>query len=102
MTICVAGLNFTAKTKYRSSAIMQFGATISVEPYVEEFQRDPKAAVKKLTAAIASELTKLTINAPDWDSLNAASMARRMLWVDERDIPLARYRDIMQRCAGTE
>ncbi|ORY54383.1 hypothetical protein BCR35DRAFT_310386 [Leucosporidium creatinivorum] len=96
VTICVAGINFTDKTKYRSSAIMQFGPSISVTPYVDEFYIDPKSAVKKLTKAITEALIKLTINAGDWDSLKAATMARKMLWVDERTIPLAHFRDIGQ------
>lgn len=31
------------------------------------------------------------------DSLKAATMARKMLWVDERTIPLAHFRDIGQK-----
>lgn len=62
-------------------------------------------------------MTKLTINAPDWlaeakfpltsealltswmlrNSLHAATMAQKMLWIDERDLPLEEYRNIMQR-----
>ncbi|KAM0786004.1 hypothetical protein ACM66B_006822 [Microbotryomycetes sp. NB124-2] len=96
VVICIAGINFTDKTKYRSSAVMQFGPPIHVAPYLDEFEIDPKAAVKRLIRDIAAELTKLTINAPDWDTLHAATMARKMLWVDEQTIPLTSYRDIMQ------
>ncbi|KAK4053595.1 hypothetical protein OIO90_003834 [Microbotryomycetes sp. JL221] len=96
VVICIAGINFTDKTKYRSSAIMQFGPPIHVGPYLDEFEKEPKSAVKRLTRDIATQLTKLTINAPDWDSLHAATMARKMLWIDEQTIPLTNYRDIMQ------
>ena len=47
------------------------GKTILVEPYVEEFLVDPKAAVKKLTKAILDELTKVTVNAPDWYGIDS-------------------------------
>lgn len=47
-------------------AILRFGKKISIEPYIEEFLVDPKAAVKKLTAKISEELIKVTVNAPDW------------------------------------
>ncbi|KAK4048505.1 hypothetical protein OIV83_004673 [Microbotryomycetes sp. JL201] len=93
VVICIAGI--------------KFGSPLHVAPYLDEFETNPKAAVKRLTRDIAAELTKLTINAPDWyllgsllstlrDTLHAATMARKMLWVDEQTIPLNHYRDIMQ------
>lgn len=34
--------------------------------FISEQEGAPRAAVKRLTAAIERELTQLTINAPDW------------------------------------
>jgi hypothetical protein len=57
---------------------------------------DPKSAVKKLTAAILEALTKVTVNAADFETLHAATMARRILWVGDRGLPLESLRDIGQ------
>ncbi|GAA5979363.1 hypothetical protein JCM11641_005013 [Rhodosporidiobolus odoratus] len=96
VVICVAGIGYTDKTKYRSCATMEFGRNISVEPYVDEFLVSPKVAVKKLTARIHEELARVTVNAPDWESRNAATMARKVLWPDDRKMPLEHLRQIDQ------
>lgn len=96
VTICIAGLSYSDKTKYRSSAVIQFGKSIPVAPYVDEFLEDPKAAVKKLTQVILDGLMDVTVNAADWSTLNAATMARKILWVDEKSLPLRSFRDIGQ------
>ncbi|CEQ41734.1 SPOSA6832_03485, partial [Sporobolomyces salmonicolor] len=94
--ICIAGIAYSDKTKYRSCAVMEFGTTISVEPYVDEFLIEPRSAVKKLTQRIHDELVKVTVNAPDWDSRHAATMARKILWPDDRKMPLRHLREIDQ------
>ena len=85
VTICIAGITFSDKTKYRSSAVMQcapspcrvrcralnsltprFAPSISTSDYVEEFYVDPKSAVKKLTKAVHEAMLTVTVNAPDW------------------------------------
>ncbi|GAA5877846.1 hypothetical protein JCM3774_000194 [Rhodotorula dairenensis] len=96
VVICIAGISYSDKTKYRACAVMQFGPNISVEPYVEEFLVSPKTAVKKLTQRIREELIKVTVNAPDWDSRHAAMMARKILWPDDRKLPLRNLREIDQ------
>lgn len=79
----------------------RFGPTLSVTPYVDEFLSSPKTAVKKLTARIHLELTKVTVNAPDWESRHAAMMARKILWPDDRKLPLENLRRIDQTCVPT-
>ncbi|KWU44372.1 hypothetical protein RHOSPDRAFT_18102 [Rhodotorula sp. JG-1b] len=96
VVICIAGISYSDKTKYRACAVMQFGPNISVEPYIDEFLVSPKTAVKKLTQRIREELIKVTVNAPDWDSRHAAMMARKILWPDDRKLPLRNLRDIDQ------
>lgn len=74
----------------------RFGPSIAVTSYVDEFHSDAKSAVKKLTFAIQEALKKVTVNSPDWESLNSANMARKILWVDDKSIPLKSLRDISQ------
>ncbi|GAA6021477.1 hypothetical protein JCM10207_005771, partial [Rhodosporidiobolus poonsookiae] len=96
VVICVAGIAYSDKTKYRSCAVMEFGPNISVEPYVDEFLVSPKTAVKKLTQRIFDEMSRVTVNAPDWESRHAATMARKVLWPDDRKLPLKHLREIDQ------
>lgn len=41
-------------------------------------------------------MVQLSVNAPDWDSLYAARMARDILWGDERNIPLREFPAVTQ------
>lgn len=97
VTIAIAGISYTDKTKYRSGAVMKFAPSVRVADYVDEFLgEDPKAAVKRMTADIDRALRGVTINAPDFDTLTAAHMARKILWVNERSLPLRHLRDVGQ------
>ncbi|EGU11469.1 Glycerol-3-phosphate-acyltransferase [Rhodotorula toruloides ATCC 204091] len=96
VVISIAGIAYSDKTKYRSCAVMEFGPNIPVEPYIEEFLVSPKTAVKKLTAKIHEELVKVIVNAPDWESRHAATMARKILWPDDKKLPLRHMREIDQ------
>ncbi|OCH88645.1 glycerol-3-phosphate-acyltransferase [Obba rivulosa] len=91
---------YTNKSKYRSQVIMEFGRPIATEPYREQFlspeEGASRAAVKRLTAAIEQQLVEMTINAPDWEALYAARMARDLLWEDERRINLDDFVAISQ------
>ncbi|GAA97148.1 uncharacterized protein L969DRAFT_43947 [Mixia osmundae IAM 14324] len=94
--IAVAGINYTDKSKYRSRVIMQFGETIDVEPYIDDFLKDPKPTVKRLTDRLQGSLRSLTVNAPDWDIMNAAKGARYLLYPAEADLPLRQYQRVSQ------
>ncbi|KAJ3570953.1 hypothetical protein NP233_g4059 [Leucocoprinus birnbaumii] len=91
---------YTNKPKYRSSVIMEFGRPIKMDPYKEQFfsseEGAPRAAVKRLTQAIEQELIEASINAPDWDTLYAARMARDILWEGEKGIELEDFVVISQ------
>jgi hypothetical protein len=44
------------------------------------YLEDPKKAAKELTLLTEQAIEKLTVNAPDWDTKNAAEMARWLLF----------------------
>ncbi|KAI1794218.1 glycerol-3-phosphate-acyltransferase [Ganoderma leucocontextum] len=98
--IVPATIVYTNKSKYRSQVIMEFGHPIRMEDHLGQFMSGEvgasRAAVKRLTAVIERELTQSTINAPDWDTLYAARMARDFLWLDERSINLDDFVTISQ------
>ncbi|KIM43752.1 hypothetical protein M413DRAFT_443659 [Hebeloma cylindrosporum] len=83
---------------------LRYGEPIFVDNYADElFEGDAddaaKAVVKKITAQVEKQLKEMTINAPDWDTICAVSMARNILWEDERNIPLKDWVEISQRLA---
>ncbi|KAJ8583317.1 hypothetical protein M405DRAFT_799415 [Rhizopogon salebrosus TDB-379] len=98
--IIPAAIVYTNKSKYRSNVIVKFGEPISMDEYKEQFfsgiEGAPRAAVKRLTRAIERELVEGTINAPDWETLYTARMARDLLWEDERSIDLDEFVTISQ------
>ncbi|KAK2463296.1 hypothetical protein APHAL10511_004951 [Amanita phalloides] len=90
--IIPAAIVYTDKSKYRSAVIMEFGRPITTNAYAEEFFSTTdgarRSAVKRLTRTIEAALVEMTINAPDWDTLYAARMARDLLWEGENKIDL--------------
>ncbi|GJJ06197.1 hypothetical protein Clacol_000386 [Clathrus columnatus] len=95
LIIVPAGIVYTEKAKYRSRVIVEFAKPIILDEYAEEFMSDEpgknKSAVKKLTARIEEELERITINAPDWETLYCARIARDMLWQGDKSISLDDY-----------
>ncbi|KAI0028599.1 hypothetical protein K488DRAFT_89590 [Vararia minispora EC-137] len=95
VAIVPAAIVYTNKSKYRSSAILQFGRPITMEPYIGQFlalgEGESRAAVKRLTHEIEMQLIEMTINAPDWGTLYASRMARDLLWADESSLPLDEF-----------
>ncbi|KAI0769443.1 glycerol-3-phosphate-acyltransferase [Trametes elegans] len=100
VVIIPAAIVYTDKSKYRSQVIMEIGQPIKMDEFFQQFMSEqegaPRAAVKRLTAAIEQELTQATINAPDWDTLYAARMARDLLWPEERSINLDDFVTVSQ------
>ncbi|KAG5715948.1 Glycerol-3-phosphate O-acyltransferase 2 [Termitomyces sp. T112] len=98
--IVPAAIVYTNKSKYRSSVVVEYGQPITLDAYKEQFisggEGASRAAVKRLTRAIESELLEATINAPDWNVLFAARMARDILWEGNKSIDLDDFVAISQ------
>ncbi|KAG6917822.1 hypothetical protein DXG01_000882 [Tephrocybe rancida] len=95
VVIIPASIVYTDKSKYRSDVVVEYGQPIRLDAYKEQFFSDvegaPRAAVKRLTRAIESELLEATINAPDWNTLYAARMAHDILWEGNKSINLDEF-----------
>ncbi|PPQ84398.1 hypothetical protein CVT25_012497 [Psilocybe cyanescens] len=93
---------YTDKAKYQSRISVRYGEPIFMDEYTNELlEGDPdeasKAVVKKIMGQVEKQLREMTINAPDWDTLCAVSMARNILWEDERHLPLDAWVEVSQR-----
>ncbi|KAG6880345.1 hypothetical protein C0992_011096 [Termitomyces sp. T32_za158] len=116
--IVPAAIVYTNKSKYRSSlseirnfdfthffhlifsVTIRYGQPIAVEEYKEQFlsggEGASRAAVKRLTRMIESELLEATVNAPDWNTLFAARMARDILWEGNQPLDLDNFVAVSQ------
>ncbi|WVN90869.1 uncharacterized protein L203_106112 [Cryptococcus depauperatus CBS 7841] len=98
--IIPVGIGYVDKTKYRSRVVVRYGEPIYMEQFEGQFLSDEpganKLAVKELTKTISMEFRKMTVNAPDWDTVFAAKMARELLWPIEDDLSLANFVQVSQ------
>lgn len=94
------GIAYCDKAKYRSRLAVTYAPAISMDEYRDDFlsgdEAQRKAAVKRLTKRMELELHKMTVNAPDWDTMYAAKMATELLWRKEDNLALADYVDVAQ------
>ncbi|KDQ23397.1 hypothetical protein PLEOSDRAFT_1049000 [Pleurotus ostreatus PC15] len=109
LVIVPVGIVYTDKAKYRSRVtgltrcLVSYGSPIDVTSYCadlfegasEDTRGSTREVVKNIMAEVESQLTALTINAPDWDTLYASRIAKDMLWIDT-PIPLHVYVDVSQ------
>lgn len=75
IAIVPCGLTFIHPKRFRSRVLVQYGAPIVVPP-----RAGPPAAeeVRALTGELDVALRRLTINAPDWDTVRALDTVRRL------------------------
>jgi 1-acyl-sn-glycerol-3-phosphate acyltransferase len=77
ITLVPCGLTFIHPKRFRSRVLVQYGPPIIVAPTAVEVARDPEQ-VRGLTADIDAALRRLTVNAPDWDTVRALDVVRRL------------------------
>lgn len=77
--IVPAGLYYTAKTSFRSSALLYFGEPIKVEAVALEADGDPpRAAVNELSDRVAAAMREATLNAEHHEALATVARAERI------------------------
>lgn len=79
-----AGLYYTAKTSFRSGALLYFGEPIPVEAAETEEHGEPaRERVRELSDRIAESLRSLTLNADRHEALAMVGRAERIFSSDE-------------------
>jgi glycerol-3-phosphate O-acyltransferase / dihydroxyacetone phosphate acyltransferase len=79
LKIVPAGLYYTAKTTFRSAALLYFGKPIDVRPVEMETDGDlPRAAVRELSSKIESALREVMLDAQHEEALNTIKRAERI------------------------
>ncbi|KAH7926579.1 hypothetical protein BV22DRAFT_1032714 [Leucogyrophana mollusca] len=95
LLVVPAAVVYTDKSQYQSRVCVRYGKPISIAPYAAKLVPDDdgvtRAVVKEITAEIEVRLKELTINAPDWDTLNSARAARELLSGESQHISLNKF-----------
>jgi 1-acyl-sn-glycerol-3-phosphate acyltransferase len=79
LKIVPAGLYYTAKTTFRSGALLYFGEPIAVEPAgLGPDGEPPREAVRALSDRVAEGLRSLTLNADRHEALQMVARAERI------------------------
>jgi len=76
------GLTFIHPKRFRSRVLVQFGAPVVVEPTRENTPDE----VRVVTTEIDRALRRLTVNAPDWETVRALDVVRRLYQPQEISI----------------
>ncbi|MBA3712640.1 MAG: 1-acyl-sn-glycerol-3-phosphate acyltransferase [Pyrinomonadaceae bacterium] len=83
LKIVPAGLYYTAKTMFRSSALLYFGEPVRVEPITLDADGEPpREAVQELSERIARALHEATLNAEHHEALTTVARAERIFSSD--------------------
>jgi glycerol-3-phosphate O-acyltransferase / dihydroxyacetone phosphate acyltransferase len=95
LKVVPVGLYYTAKTTFRSGALLYFGEPLPVAPVALDEAGDPsRAAVRELSDRVAEALRALTLNADRHEALQMVARAERIFSSgdeeEERDASLAR------------
>ena len=79
VTLVPCGLTYTHRHRFRSQALLHFGEPIEVdEAWLAAYATAEVDTVRAFTDHIAAELAKVTLNAPDWETLRVIHAARRL------------------------
>ncbi len=88
------GLTYTRKHLFRGRAIAAFGLPLSVAPYRELYERDPREAARALTDEIRGRLEALTLNFEHPGDQELVDLAER-LWAHDKGLVKPRDREVM-------
>ena len=79
VTLVPCGLTYTHRHRFRSQALLHFGDPIVVdEKWLAAYATSEVDTVHAFTNSIAGALAKVTLNAPDWETLRFIHTARRL------------------------
>ena len=82
ITIVPCGLTFIHPKRFRSRVLVQYGPPLTVTAAIAEAPDE----VHTITDEIGAGLRRLTINAPDWDTVRALDVVRRLYQPQEISI----------------
>ncbi|KAG0127987.1 hypothetical protein HOY82DRAFT_566791 [Tuber indicum] len=99
LKIVPCGLNYFHAHKFRSRAVIEFGAPIEVpKELVDQYSKGEKReAVRALLEIIYNGLLAVTVTSPDYDTLMAIQAVRRLYKPTNKKLPLPMVVELNRR-----
>jgi ABC-type multidrug transport system fused ATPase/permease subunit len=86
LKIVPAGLYYTAKTTFRSEALLYFGEPLKIEPVaLDEDGEPPREAVAAVSQEIEHALREVVLNAEHEEALNTIARAERIFSAEQQE-----------------
>jgi glycerol-3-phosphate O-acyltransferase/dihydroxyacetone phosphate acyltransferase len=101
LKIVCCGMNYFHAHKFRSRAVVEFGAPIEVPKDLVEMYRDGerREATRQLLEIIYNGLTAVTVQSPDYDTLMLIQAVRRLYKPKGKKLPLPKIIELNRRLA---
>lgn len=105
LKIVPVGMNYFHPHKFRSRAVIEFGAPFEIPKYVVEQYRSGqrREAIGQVLDTVYQALNAVTVSAPDYDTLMMIQAARRLYNPTGKKLPLPVVIELNRRlCKGYE
>lgn len=101
LKIVPVGMNYFHPHKFRSRAVIEFGAPFEVPPHLVEMYRNNqrREAIGQLIDTVYQALSSVTVSAPDYDTLMMIQAARRLYNPTGKKLPLPVVVELNRRLA---
>src|SRR5579871_786660 len=100
LKIIPCGMNYFHPHKFRSRAVIEFGAPLTVPPELVKQYSDPETrrdAIKGLLDMIYHALLSVTVNTPDYETLQVVQATRRLYKPAHKRLPLPQVVELNRR-----
>ncbi len=98
VTIVPFGLTYVNRHRFRSQALLHFAEPMFMdEDRLAAYDRDEYATVRQLTVELRDQLARVTLNAPDWDTLRFIHAARRLYKPSAAELTPETYVELSRR-----
>lgn len=101
LKIVPVGMNYFHPHKFRSRAVIEFGAPFEIPPHVVEMYRNNqrREAIGQVIDTVYQALSSVTVSAPDYDILMVIQAARRLYNPTGKKLPLPVVVELNRRLA---
>ncbi|KAJ2893870.1 putative acyltransferase [Zalerion maritima] len=101
LKIVPVGMNYFHAHKFRSRAVVEFGAPIEIDPELVELykKKQRREAISRLIDQVYQALEAVTVSAPDYDTLMTIQAARRLYNPAGKKLPLPVVVELNRRLA---
>eukprot|EP00741_Cyanophora_paradoxa_P004637 tig00000821_g4500.t1 len=92
LKIVPCGLTYIRGHRFRAQGVLLIGKPVDLPPtLVDAYEREPRKVVAELTTELERRVRALTINAPDWPTLNFVHTVRRLFQPEGCFLTLEEY-----------